>query len=143
MKPNPPAARRQPTSRALSIGLWSAQVLLAALFAISGTIKSMQSIELLHKAIRWTPSVPDALIRFIGIAELAGALGLLLPAFTRIAPRLTPVAATGLGVIMLFAAAFHISRGETAVLPFNTGLFALAAFVAWGRFVAAPIPPRA
>jgi putative oxidoreductase len=80
------------------------------------------------------------MVRFIGACELAGAVGLILPAATRIRPMLTPLAASGLVVVMLLAMAFHISRGEAAqALPINLTLGALAAFVAWGRFRKAPI----
>ena len=81
-------------------------------------------------------------MRFIGAAELAGALGLLLPSLTRIQPRLTVLAALGLIVVMVLASAFHLSRGEGAMLPMNLALAAVAAFIAWGRSKAAPIAPR-
>jgi putative oxidoreductase len=74
-----------------------------------------------------------ALLRFIGVAELAGGLGLILPAATRIRPMLTPLAALGLATIMTLAFVFHIQRGEWDALPVNAVLGALAAFVAWGR----------
>jgi len=72
----------------------------------------------------------------------AGALGLILPAVTRIRPKLTAAAGLGLVTVMVLAAAFHLSRGEAQVLPLNLTLGALAAFVAWGRSRKAPILPR-
>ena len=83
--------------------------------------------------------VPLALVRFIGISELLGAVGLILPALTKIKPLLTPLAALGLLTIMILAMGFHVSRGEAGTLPFNIVLGGLAAFVAWGRTSKAPI----
>ncbi|HYC49971.1 MAG TPA: DoxX family protein [Gemmatimonadaceae bacterium] len=129
--------------RALSITLWVVQVLLAAMFLMSGFMKLSQPIAALSGQMPWVMSVPEALVRFIGAAELAGALGLILPSLTRIRPRLTVLAAIGLITVMILASAFHLSRGEGSVVPMNLVLAALAAFVAWGRNKAAPIAPRA
>lgn len=82
------------------------------------------------------------LARFIGFAELAGAIGLVLPAATRVKPWLTPLAALGLAVIMVLATAFHRIRGEADLIAFNFVPAFLAAFVAWGRWTRAPIAPR-
>ncbi|HYC31232.1 MAG TPA: DoxX family protein [Gemmatimonadales bacterium] len=133
------AARR---SRALHISLWIVQVLLAAAFLMAGTMKLSQPIDALAPQMPWVTAVPAALVRFIGAAELAGALGLLLPSLTRLQPRLTALAALGLVAVMVLASAFHLSRGEGAMVPMNLVLAALAAFVAWGRGKAAPITPR-
>jgi putative oxidoreductase len=81
-------------------------------------------------------------VRFIGVAELAGALGLLLPALTRRKPVLTAWAATGLVVVMALAGVVHIARGEPQVVPVNLVLGGMAAFIAWGRFRGARIAPR-
>jgi len=67
---------------------------------------------------------------------------MLVPALTRIRPKLTPIAAVGLVTVQVLAMAFHTSRGEFKALPFNLTLAAMAAFVAWGRFKKAPIAPR-
>jgi hypothetical protein len=82
------------------------------------------------------------LVRFIGVAELAGGLGVLLPAATRIKPWLTPLAAAGLGLIMLFAMPVHIARGEVDMLGRNVVALAMAAFVMWGRTTRLRIPAR-
>jgi putative oxidoreductase len=129
-------------SRALHIGGWVAQVLLAGIFLMAGAMKLSQPITDLAASLPWVTSVPAALVRFIGVAEVAGALGLILPSLTRIQPRLTALAALGLVVVMLLASAFHLSRGEGAMVPMNLVLAAVAAFVAWGRGKAAPIAPR-
>jgi putative oxidoreductase len=94
--------------------------------------------------MNWVTVSPEALVRFIGFAELAGALGMILPALTRILPFLTPLAAAGFAVIQVLAIGTHASLGETgSTLPMNLVLLALALFVAWGRWKKAPIAPRA
>lgn len=128
--------------RALRAALWVAQILLAAMFGMAGVMKLSQPIGALATSLPWVTTVPEMLVRFIGAAELAGALGLILPALTRIQPRLTALAALGLIVVMLLASAFHASRGEFGMIPVNLVIGALAAFVAWGRGKAAPIAPR-
>ena len=129
--------------RGLNVTLWVVQVLLAGMFLMSGLMKLSQPIDALASSLPWTTSVPALLVRFIGAAEFAGALGLLIPSLTRIKPRLTVLAALGLVLVMLLASGFHVTRGEYAMLPMNLVLGALAAFVAWGRAKAAPIAPRA
>ena len=81
-------------------------------------------------------------MRFIGLSEIAGAIGLVLPALTRIKPILTAWAAVGLTTIMVLAMIMHAVRGELGALPMNAVLGGMAAFVAWGRFRWAPIAPR-
>ena len=128
--------------RGLRIALWVAQVLLAAAFGMSGLMKLSTPIADLAAQMAWVASVPPALVRFIGAAELAGAIGLILPALARIQPRLTTLAAVGLIVVMVLASIVHATRGEFGMLPVNLVLGALAAFVAWGRSKAAPAAPH-
>ena len=126
----------------LHVTLWVVQVLLAAMFLMTGLMKLTQPIEVLSASLPWVTSVPAFLVRFIGTAEFAGALGLLLPSLTRIQPRLTALAALGLAVVMLLAGGFHATRGEFGMLPMNLVLGLIALFVAWGRGKAAPIAAR-
>ena len=134
---------KQQRSKALHIALWVAQVLLAAMFLMSGFMKLAQPIDQLSQMLPWASQVPEALVRFIGISEVLGAVGLILPSLLRIKPQLTAWAAIGIAVIMLFATFFHISRGETGAIGMNIFLALLAAFVAWGRFKKAPIIAKA
>jgi putative oxidoreductase len=101
----------------LNVALWSMQFLLAAMFGMAGYMKLSQPISQLAAMLPFAAQVPEGLVRFIGAAELAGALGLILPAATRILPVLTPLAASGLLLIMVLASGFHISRGEISNLP--------------------------
>ena len=112
---------------------WAVQILLAAAFLMAGFIKSAQSIEQLSAMLPWAKDVPATLVRFIGISELAGGLGLLLPWLTGIRRNLTPLAAWGLVLVMAMAAVFHAARGEFSALPNNLILGGLAAFVAIRR----------
>lgn len=130
------------SSKKMNIALWIVQSLLAAMFLMAGANKLFQSTEELAKMLPWVTSVPTGLVRFIGISELLGGLGLLLPSLLRIKPILTPYAAIGLSLVMLFASIFHISRGEYSVIGMNFVLMALAIFVAWGRTKKAPISPK-
>jgi len=133
----------RPRSPRLHIALWVAQGLLAAAFGMAGAMKLATPITALAAQMGWPGDVPAALVRLIGAAELAGALGLVLPSALRIRPVLTPLAAAGLVAVMVLAAGFHLTRGEASMLPANLILGVLAAFVAWGRYRKAPIPARA
>ena len=129
-------------SKALHVGLWVVQGLLGAMFLAVGAMKATQPIAALVSTLGWPEAVPAALVHFIGVAELLGGLGLILPAATRVKPVLTPLAGGGLAMVMLLATIFHISRGELGAMPMPLALGGLAAFVAWGRAVKAPIAPR-
>ncbi len=126
----------------MNVALWIVQVLLAALFAFAGGMKLLMPIEKIAAQGPLLGSMGVGLIRFIGVAELAGALGLILPAATRIAPKLTPTAAVGLLVIMVLAFGLHASRGEWSHEPVVVIAGLLAAFVVWGRFKKRPIASR-
>lgn len=118
----------------MNVVLWIVQGLLAAAFGMAGIMKSTQPKEKLADRLPWVADFSPATVRFIGIVELAAALGLILPALTGIAPILTPLAATGLAVVMVLAAIVHVRRKEPSGIAINAVLFALAVFVAWGRF---------
>jgi len=111
--------------------LWILQGLLGAFFLLAGYGHASMPIGELAQSAPWAADVPVALLRFIGIAEMAGAAGLILPGVTRIAPRLTSMAAAGLSLIMLLAVTFHIWRGEPFIIQLVVAL--AAATVAWGR----------
>ncbi|MFI7640651.1 DoxX family protein [Nonomuraea sp. NPDC049400] len=118
----------------MNIVLWIVQAVLAVMFGMAGVMKSTQPKDKLQAKLPWVEDFSAGTIRFIGVAELAGALGLILPAATGIVPFLTPLAATGLAVVMVLAALTHARRKEPAAIAFNAVLLVLAALVAWGRF---------
>jgi putative oxidoreductase len=124
------------------VSLWAVQLLLAALFGEDGFLKATQPIGTLAETFTWPAQLSEGLVRFIGGGELAAALGLVLPAATRVLPYLTPLAAVFLALLMWAAFVFHVMRGEWEVLLANVALGLLAAFVAWGRFAKAPVDSR-
>lgn len=123
--------------RRANIWLWVAQAILATTFASSGAVKVFAT-DWFMSMDAWPADVPRSLLIFIGAAELAGVLGVVLPRLVGIQPRLTVFAALGLLSIMVLATGFHAIRGEWEGLPFNAALGGVAAFVAWGRWRLAP-----
>ena len=126
-----------------NIGLWVAQAVLAFFYAYAGFTKLTQSVDgLVAMGMAYAGDFPELLTRFIGTMEILGAIGIILPALTRIMPRLTPLAALGFSVIQVLAMGVHVSRGELGILPMNLVLLALSLFVLWGRERQAPITAR-
>jgi hypothetical protein len=111
--------------------LWSIQGLLALLFLFAGSIKLIMPIEMLMAQM--SLPLPGLFLRFIGTAEVAGAIGLILPGLLRIRPILTPLAACGLLIIMIGATVVTLASGGgvSALVPLMVGL--LCAFAAYGR----------
>jgi len=117
--------------------LWTIQILLALLFLFAGGSKFVMPVD------KMTLGMPAALasgpfIHFIGVCEVLGGLGLVLPGLLRIKPGLTPLAASGLVIIMIGATVVSVPQGVAmAIFPLVTGI--LAAFVAYGRWRLAPL----
>jgi uncharacterized membrane protein YphA (DoxX/SURF4 family) len=127
----------------MTYALWIVQALLALLFLFAGGMKLVIPPDVL--ASMGSPNqIPLSgwFVRFVGVAEVLGALGLLLPGLLRVKPWLTPLAAAGLVVIMIGATALTMAADGVAagVVPLVVGL--LAAFVAYGRMRLAPHPAR-
>jgi uncharacterized membrane protein YphA (DoxX/SURF4 family) len=118
--------------------LWTAQGLLAVLFLFAGSMKLVLPIEELTREMDF----PGWFLRFIGVCEVLGALGLIVPGLARIRPALTPLAAAGLAIIMIGATVttLAIGGGAGALFPFVVGL--LLVLVAYGRRHVAPHPQR-
>ncbi len=125
----------------MEAAVWIVQIVLALAFFMTGLMKLTQPIDKLQERMSWVESInPRSLVRGIGLLEVLGALGLILPAVTEILPALTPFAAAGLVLTMIGAITLHIRRGDSAgYLIANIVLLVLAAFVAYGRFVAVPL----
>jgi hypothetical protein len=113
----------------ISLLLWTAQVLLAALFIFAGWAK----LTLPAEAMRGPVPLPVGFLRFIGAMEILGAFGLLLPGLLRIRRELTPLAGIGLLIIVTSATVITLIGGQVgpAVLPFAAGV--IAALVVYGR----------
>lgn len=117
----------------LNLILWIAQVILAAMFLMAGVMKVFQ-YERAQASWPWVKDASKGFVTVIGIIDLLGGLGVVLPWLTGILPWLTPLAAAGGALLMILAIIFHVRRGESSVTLFNLVLFALAAFVVYGRW---------
>ncbi|AOV10026.1 MULTISPECIES: DoxX family protein [Enterobacteriaceae] len=136
------SASRPQANKLLRVGLWIAQSALFIVFILSGYLKLTTPIPQLSGMMPWTGELSETFVRFIGFVDLAGGLGILLPALTRILPGLGVAAAAGITVLQVFAIIFHLFRGEYMVLPLNLVLLPLAIFVLWGRVCKAPVTAR-
>jgi hypothetical protein len=119
----------------MTYALWIVQVLLALMFLFAGGTKLVLPIEELTEQM----PVPELFMRFLGVVEVLGALGLILPGLLRIRPGLIPLAAAGLTIIMVGAVVVSAMTGPAvlALIPLVVGLF--TAFVAYGRWRLAPL----
>ena len=122
----------------MNVALWIVQGLLAALFVFSGGMKLVLPIEKMTDPV----ALPGLFLRFIGVCELLGGIGLILPSLLRIRPGLTPLAAGGLIIIMAGATGITLAYIgiASALIPLVVGI--LAAFIVYGRSQLAPIRPK-
>lgn len=118
----------------MNIALWIVQGLLAAAFAGAGVMKTTKPKAALEPQMTWVGRYSAGTVRLIGGAEFLAALGLILPWATGIAEVLTPLAASGLVLIMILAAVDHVRHKEYQPILINVVLGGLALFVALGRF---------
>ncbi len=118
----------------MNVALWIVQGLLAFAFIAAGGMKlfAYKKYNAMSEEKNGQTSLSRGLVTFIGMAEIAGSLGIVLPMATNIAPWLSPWAAIGLAIIMLLAIGFHVRRHESVAVPVI--LFLLAGFVVFGRF---------
>ncbi|HEY4288660.1 MAG TPA: DoxX family protein [Puia sp.] len=115
--------------------LWTGQIILAAAFLYSGINKSIYSEkQLIGRGQTGVVGHSPATIRFIGISEIAGAVGIILPWWIGIWPFLTPVSAACFAVIMLLAAPIHYRLKENRNVAVNLLFLAISLFVVWGRW---------
>jgi uncharacterized membrane protein YphA (DoxX/SURF4 family) len=118
----------------MNIALWVAQILLAAMYGMAGIMKTLQTAKA-REQFPWAKNRSDGFVRFVGISELLGALGLILPLITGILPWLTVLAAVGLTLIQLLAIfTEHLPKKEYNVIPINLVLLALSVLVVIGRW---------
>jgi uncharacterized membrane protein YphA (DoxX/SURF4 family) len=122
------------SSNTLSIALWVTQALLSVSFLCGGVMKLFQPVEQLSAMWPWTAEVSPAFLKFTGVVDLLGGLGIILPSLLRIKPWLTPVAAVAIVVQMVGASAFHIARGEASDIGANIVFALMALFIGWGRW---------
>jgi uncharacterized membrane protein YphA (DoxX/SURF4 family) len=123
----------------MNIALWIVQILLALAFLAAGFMKVSQPLSALEKRMEWVRSVGTTGVRALGVVEILGAIGLILPAVFHIWTWLVPVAAIGFVLTMIGALILHARRNEYPNLAPVIVLLLLAAFVVWGRFAVVPI----
>ena len=118
----------------MNVGLWVLQGLLSVAVFLAGTMKLVSSKDVLvTRGMGWAEDFSARNVKLIGLAEVLGAIGLVAPRATGIAPLLTPVAAVCLCAIMIGGAVVHVRRNENPAPPIVLGVVAVA--VAVGRFV--------
>ena len=115
----------------MHVAYWVIAALLAAIYVFGGAKKLLQSQDQLRPMMGWVDAMPMPLVRTIGLLEVLGAVGVILPPLTGIAPGLAIAAAIGLAIIQIGAFALHLSRHELADLPLNAVLLVLAVAAAW------------
>jgi hypothetical protein len=113
------------------VAYWIVAGLLALFFLYAGGIKVVQTREQLRPMMAWVDSLPMGLVRTIGVLEVLGAIGLILPPLTGIATWLALVAAIGLGIVQIGGIVLHLSRGEAKVIWLNVVLVVAAGVTAW------------
>ena len=123
----------------MNVALWIVQILLGMAFIAAGVNHAFRyDVIKAQPMMSWVNALPRGLMTCIGVCEILGGIGLILPALTNILPWLTPLAGALLAVVMLLAIIFHFRRHETNAIIINLVLLVLAAFVAYGRFVILP-----
>jgi putative oxidoreductase len=127
--------------KGLNIALWIAQGLISLTLVWGAYAKLIQPIEETSKMLPWALDNPS-LLKFTGIIDLLGGLGIILPAALRIQPKLTVFAAYGIIALMVLGSIFHVSRGEAPLIGMNIFIILIAVFIAWGRTKKLPILPK-
>lgn len=113
------------------IALWIVTGILALLFAMAGSMKVVKPYSAVRAQMGWVETVTPPQLKGIGALEVIGALGMVLPAATGIAPWLTPIAAFGLFVMMVVAVALHVRRKESATPSIVLAVIALGVGISW------------
>jgi uncharacterized membrane protein YfcA len=113
--------------------LWTLQGLLALVFLVTGALKIVLPKERLVAQMGWVENVSQQVVRLIGVVEILGAIGLIMPSLTGIMPWLTPLAAAGLASTMVGASLTHYRRSELSRIGLTAVLLVMALFVAVGR----------
>ena len=126
----------------MNIVLWVVQILLAVGFLMAGGMKLMTPHDALAAQMAWVNHFPAFAPKLIGLLEVLGGIGLILPALLRVKPELTPLAAACLALLMVGAFITHLVLGEYGMSLPSLVMGLLGAFVAWGRKKRVPILPR-
>jgi uncharacterized membrane protein len=123
--------REKPNGAFVKVAYWVIAGLLAAIYGFGGVKKLVQSQDQLRPMMGWVDAMPMSRVRMIGLVEVLGAVGVIVPAVTGVAPGVAVAAAIGLALIQIGAFRLHLSRHELTDLPLNSVLLVLAAAAAW------------
>jgi uncharacterized membrane protein len=123
--------REKPNGAFVKVAYWVIAGLLAAIYGFGGVKKLVQSQDQLRPMMGWVDAMPMSRVRMIGLVEVLGAVGVIVPALTGVAPGVAVAAAIGLALIQVGAFRLHLSRHELTDLPLNSALLVLAAAAAW------------
>jgi hypothetical protein len=115
----------------MKLAYWIVAGLLGLFYLYAGGKKVAQTKDQLAPMMGWVDTIPMRLVRVIGVIEILGVLGLLLPPLTGIAPNLAVVAAVGFVVLQVLATGLHLSRGEVKETGLNVALIVFAGVAAW------------
>jgi len=126
--------KKEKPSGLQNVLIWFVQLVLACLFAVAGYTKLSTSIDDLRPIMSWVNDFPPFFVRFVGVSELLGALGLVLPAVLRFKPNLVPLSALCLAIVMVCALVYHLIKGEQDAISPNLFLGGFALFIAWMRW---------
>jgi VIT1/CCC1 family predicted Fe2+/Mn2+ transporter len=122
----------QKQSKTLTIALWAMQGLLAVSMLWAASMKLFQPVEKLAQMWPWTAN-HEVLVKFTGIVDLLGGIGIIAPTLFGIKPKIVVMVAWAIALLMIWASVFHISRGEASLIGVNIVFAIMAGFVAWGR----------
>ncbi len=123
----------------MNVVLWIVQILLALAFLAAGFMKATQPVEKLKTNMGWVEHTTPGIVRLIGVLEILGGIGLIIPALTHILPWLTAVAAIGLVLTMVGAIIVHFRLHEASRVAAPVILLLLALFIVIGRFAIVPL----
>lgn len=138
----PPDDRARRVTRGYRTAVWVAQYTTCLVFLSAGLLKSFMPLDLLANYMSWAADYPKWFVRSIGATDLLGAVGIVLPAWTRILPGLGTLAAFACTTVLVLGTCFHTERHEPLQAAINVPLVAIAAFAFWGRWKHAPIEAR-
>lgn len=130
------------SGKVMNYALWALQVLLALTFVVTGLMKVFKPVDELVVTQAWVAHFSPLMVKGIGVLELLGAIGLIVPSASRIMPKLTVFAALGLFILMAGAAGTHVLTGEPDKMGASVILAVLCLVIAWGRSRGAVILPK-
>lgn len=125
--------------RLLHVGVGIAQLTLASFFTVMALLKLLLEPTRLVEIMAWTETLPLPVVRSLGLLELVGSIAVAAPAVTRLPQRIVGSAALAFLTLMMSAAIIHVARGEYRMVALNLSVACVAAFVAWGRLMHAPL----